>query len=72
MPITCLTWSGLQDDAQNFADYIVNITTQAADLLVEADPSQASNADTYKSEANDLDSTVSDYIDVLKKVETAR
>jgi hypothetical protein len=62
----------LQDDAGNYATKIVNLTNDAADLLVKLDSSQNATAQTAKSDASDVQSNISDFTDILKKVETAR
>lgn len=64
--------NNLGDDAGDYATTIVNITNNAADLLVRLDSSQQSTADTAKSDAADVSSNVNDFKDYLEKVETAR
>jgi hypothetical protein len=61
-----------QDDSSDFAKTIINITTDAADLLVKLDPSQQGTADQAKADASDVNSNIDDFKDILDKVETAR
>jgi hypothetical protein len=67
----CLTWPQ-QNSASNFSATVINVTTDAAALLMEIEPDYAQQANDAVAMAKDVQDNIDTVLNILDKVEIAR
>jgi len=61
-----------QDSASNFSATVINVTTDAAALLIEIEPDYAQQANDAVAMANDVQDNIDTVLNILDKVEIAQ